>query len=112
MTASPKHLFDAAQSRPGGAPVDPVTDPWGVRRAENLLTSLEGILSARVVTTPLGEVSEIHILAQAGQALQAEGLRLIQVRRGWDSRFWPHATAGFFAFRKQIPALLEQEGVR
>jgi hypothetical protein len=41
-------------------------DPWGVRRAENLLTSLEGIISARVVTTPLGEVSEIHILAQAG----------------------------------------------
>jgi hypothetical protein len=47
--------------------VDPAADPWGVRRAENLLTSLEGILSARVVTTPLGEVSEIHILAQAGQ---------------------------------------------
>lgn len=41
-------------------------DPWGVRRAENLLTTLEGVLSARVVTTPLGEVSEIHILAQAG----------------------------------------------
>ncbi|MGE0354952.1 MAG: hypothetical protein AB7Q69_17200 [Gemmatimonadales bacterium] len=37
-----------------------------MRRAENLLTSLEGVLSARVVTTPLGEVSEIHILAQAG----------------------------------------------
>ena len=29
-------------------------DPWGVRRAENLLTTLEGVLSARVVTTPLG----------------------------------------------------------
>ena len=50
-----------AVPRPDGAP-----DPWGVRRAENLLTSLEGILSARVVTTPLGEVSEVHILAQAG----------------------------------------------
>jgi hypothetical protein len=47
-------------------------DPWGVRRAENLLTSLEGVLSARVVTTPLGEVSEVHILAQAG--LQAKQL--------------------------------------
>jgi hypothetical protein len=47
-------------------------DPWGVRRAENLLTSLEGILSARVVTTPLGEVSEVHVLAQAG--LQAKQL--------------------------------------
>jgi hypothetical protein len=41
-------------------------DPWGVRRAENLLTTLEGVLSARVVTTPLGEVSEIHILASSG----------------------------------------------
>jgi hypothetical protein len=41
---------------------------WGVRRAENLLTSLSGVLSARVVTTPLGEVSEVHILAQAGVA--------------------------------------------
>jgi hypothetical protein len=47
-------------------PADSVPDPWGVRRAENLLTSLEGILSARVVTTPLGEVSEVHVLAQSG----------------------------------------------
>ena len=54
------------------APADSMPDPWGVRRAENLLTSLEGVLSARVVTTPLGEVSEVHILAQAG--LQAKQL--------------------------------------
>jgi hypothetical protein len=60
--------------QPGPAPrapsvppaADAIPDPWGVRRAENLLTSLEGILSARVVTTPLGEVSEVHVLAQAG----------------------------------------------
>ena len=54
-----------APSRTGGA-FDNAPDPWGVRRAENLLTSLEGVLSARVVTTPLGEVSEVHVLAQAG----------------------------------------------
>jgi hypothetical protein len=53
-------------SRPGAS--ESIPDPWGVRRAENLLTSLEGILSARVVTTPLGEVSEVHVLAQAGLA--------------------------------------------
>jgi hypothetical protein len=53
-------------SRAGAA--ESIPDPWGVRRAENLLTSLEGILSARVVTTPLGEVSEVHVLAQAGLA--------------------------------------------
>lgn len=54
-----------AANRAGGA-FDNAPDPWGVRRAENLLTSLEGVLSARVVTTPLGEVSEVHVLAQAG----------------------------------------------
>lgn len=66
MTASPHPLFGTGAGRPSAAPAEPATDPWGVRRAENLLTSLEGILSARVVTTPLGEVSEIHILASNG----------------------------------------------
>lgn len=53
-------------TKAGPAVPDGMPDPWGVRRAENLLTTLEGVLSARVVTTPLGEVSEIHVLAQAG----------------------------------------------
>ena len=58
---------DAPKSAAGGPfGSDAMPDPWGVRRAENLLTTLEGVLSARVVTTPLGEVSEVHILAQAG----------------------------------------------
>ena len=62
---SPRQPTTAAPNRPP-ASSDGAPDPWGVRKAENLLTSLEGILSARVVTTPLGEVSEVHILAQAG----------------------------------------------
>lgn len=67
MTASPQQFFDASNARPGGSPVDPATDPWGVRKAENLLTSLEGVLSARVEVTPLGEVAAIHVLAANGQ---------------------------------------------
>jgi len=46
-------------------PMTPTPDPWGVKRAENLIASLTGILSARVVVTPLGEVSEIHVLTRA-----------------------------------------------
>lgn len=58
-------------STPGGMAGEPGTnptaaDPWGVRRAEQLLASLEGVLSARIVTSPLGEVSEVHVLAQSG----------------------------------------------
>ena len=56
----------SVRSGPASLESPSAPDPWGVRRAENLLTSLEGVLSARVVTTPLGEVSEIHVLAQAG----------------------------------------------
>jgi len=63
---SPKSAAPQQPDRPGTA--ESLPDPWGVRRAENLLTSLEGILSARVVTTPLGEVSEVHVLAQSGLA--------------------------------------------
>ena len=43
-------------------------DPWGVKRAENLLTSLQGVLSARVEVSPVGEVNAVHILSQAGTA--------------------------------------------
>lgn len=45
-----------------------VSDPWGVKRAENLISSLQGVLSARVVVSPLGEVTEIHVLAEPGIA--------------------------------------------
>ena len=60
--------YQPGRTTPSGGLGGEAPDPWGVRRAENLLTTLEGILSARVVTTPLGEVSEIHILAQSGLA--------------------------------------------
>jgi len=66
-TGSPIPPAQGSERRNSGSQ-ESIPDPWGVRRAENLLTSLEGILSARVVTTPLGEVSEVHILAQAGLA--------------------------------------------
>jgi len=59
-----------AETAGGGAESEPLAftaagqgpDPWGVKRAENLIASLTGVLSARVVVTPQGEVSEIHVL--------------------------------------------------
>jgi hypothetical protein len=47
-------------------PGKPAHDPWGVKRAEKLLTSLQGVLSARVVANAQGEVTEVHVLVQAG----------------------------------------------
>ncbi|TVQ53428.1 MAG: deoxyribodipyrimidine photolyase [Rhodobacteraceae bacterium] len=33
-------------------------------------------------------------------------VRVAMVRRQWDDAVWPHATAGFFRVKKEIPALL------
>ena len=39
--------------------------------------------------------------------LRKQGIHVIEVRRAYDTRAWPHATAGFFKFKKKIPKLLE-----
>ena len=36
------------------------------------------------------------------------GITLCEQRRAWDEAIWPHATAGFFKVRKQIPRILDQ----
>ncbi|MFM2410319.1 MAG: hypothetical protein RL481_1147 [Pseudomonadota bacterium] len=38
--------------------------------------------------------------------LAANGIRLVQLRRDWDSKAWPAATAGFFKVKAKIPALI------
>lgn len=48
--------------------VERVPDPWGVKRAENLLTSLQGVLSARVEVSPIGEVTAVHVLTHSGMS--------------------------------------------
>src|SRR2546426_1215176 len=54
----------------------PPPDPWGVKRAENLIASLTGVLSTRVVVTPLGEISEIHVLTTNDVQAKQVGLNI------------------------------------
>ncbi|MEJ6389145.1 FAD-binding domain-containing protein [Gymnodinialimonas ulvae] len=42
--------------------------------------------------------------------LDAEGITLTEVRRTWDNAAWPHATHGFFRFKKTIPDLVAKLG--
>ncbi|HKA59620.1 MAG TPA: hypothetical protein VKD28_13460 [Gemmatimonadales bacterium] len=65
MTSNPQEPLQVGPPLgPPGSPGQP--DPWGMKRIENLITTLTGVLSARVVVTPLGEVSEVHVLTRAG----------------------------------------------
>src|SRR5438552_16903594 len=75
-TRLPRETSDLIPSKPAPTPdgpfEDPIaltpppkaTDPWGVKRVENLLTTLTSVLSARVVVTPPGELSETDVLTQ------------------------------------------------
>jgi len=40
-------------------------EAWTLRRAEQLITSLSGVLSARIVASRGGEIEEIHVLTTA-----------------------------------------------
>ena len=61
MTSNPSPASDQPNSPLNGS----TPDPWGMKRLENLIVGLTGVLSARVVSTPLGEVSEVHVLTKS-----------------------------------------------
>ena len=50
-------------------------------------------------------------LDEASPALVKKGITLCEWQRDWDTAIWPHATAGFFKVKKNIPRILEQAGL-
>jgi hypothetical protein len=65
VTSNPSPTSDQPNLPSGGGSGGGTPDPWGMKRVENLITGLTGVLSARVVVTPLGEVSEVHVLTRS-----------------------------------------------
>ncbi len=47
-------------------------------------------------------------LDEAAPALAKAGITLCEWRRDWDTAIWPHATAGFFKVKQNIPRILEK----
>lgn len=60
--------------------------------------SLEAIYTARL---PVGPVR-----TRLFEALRSVNIQLIEVTREYDRLCWPHASAGFFKLKKQIPDIL------
>jgi len=68
--------------------------------------------NVRQIVTPYAPVGPTaDALARLTPELAREGITLAQPRREWDSRFWPHATKGFFAFKERIPSELRAMGL-
>ncbi len=60
------------------------------------------IVTAYVTRGPLRDWIE-----EATPYLAARGITLCEWRRDWDAAIWPHATAGFFKVKQQIPRILD-----
>jgi deoxyribodipyrimidine photo-lyase len=86
-----------------GAPEDrlPVTD---LPTAIVDWARAKGLTQLLTPYAPVGPVADRIALMQ--QACTAAGIRLVPIRRPWDSRAWPHATRGFFQFKSHIPGLV------
>jgi hypothetical protein len=64
-STSPSRVPGDDQPESPATPLPGAPDPWGIKRAENLIASLTGVLSARLVVSPVGEVTEVHVLTQS-----------------------------------------------
>jgi deoxyribodipyrimidine photo-lyase len=62
---------------------------------------------ARQIVTPyISQGPMQDFMAQATPSLAARGIALCEWRRDYDAALWPHATAGFFKVRQNIPDIL------
>ena len=68
-----------------------------------------GVSIVASAEAPVGPVADA--LDALESALGKRGIRLQRLRRDWDSRFWPRATRGFFAFREHIADELRALGM-
>lgn len=49
-----------------------------------------------------------QVLPTLENELRKKGIELVCQRHWWDEHFYPHAQAGFFRFKKAIPAAIDQ----
>jgi hypothetical protein len=68
--------------------------------------SVDKLVTAQVPVGPSRQTFETFV---AG--LEGSGVAAVEVRRDWDSAFWPYARAGFFKVKERIPETLERLGL-
>ncbi|MGI9522154.1 MAG: FAD-binding domain-containing protein, partial [Hyphomicrobiaceae bacterium] len=92
-------------SRHFGLVVDTPTeaDDWHSNLSE--FAHANGVNSIVTSYAPVGPVAEK--LAAVRGSLTRQGVSLFERRREYDELAWPHASRGFFALKKKIPAILE-----
>jgi deoxyribodipyrimidine photo-lyase len=77
----------------------------------NLAQMAEASGAKQVITSYLPEGYLRDWINDAIPALNAAGISFAELHRPWDALIWPHATAGFFKVKKNIPNILSKAGL-
>ncbi len=75
-------------------------EDWARRHAINTIVT---------AYAPVGPVA--NRLVDISQGLQNKGIRLVQIRRAYDTLAWPHGTRGFFAMKEKVPGIIQRLGI-
>ncbi|MEL6121111.1 MAG: FAD-binding domain-containing protein [Pseudomonadota bacterium] len=67
--------------------------------------------AAQIITPYIPEGYTRDWIGEAMPHLAAKSIQLTEWRRNWDALIWPHATAGFFKVKKNIPSILDDAGL-
>ena len=90
-----------------GAPVMALAKPSpGEAVALCRAHGVEKLVTVQVPVGPARATYESFVAELAGS-----GVAAVEVRRDWDSAFWPYARAGFFKVKERIPETLERLGL-
>lgn len=73
------------------------------------LCRAQGVDKLVIAQVPIGPSRQTFEAFVAG--LEGSGVAAMEVRRDWDSAFWPYARAGFFKVKERIPETLERLGL-
>jgi deoxyribodipyrimidine photo-lyase len=80
--------------------------------APDILAKWAASLGARQIVTPYVPRGPLYDWVEEAKAkLAAQGITLAEWRRDWDGAIWPHATAGFFKVKTEIPRILQHLGM-
>jgi deoxyribodipyrimidine photo-lyase len=82
-------------------------ESWEARDPADLIRHAVKLGARQIATAYVPEGPLRDWLDAAAPMRRSAGIALTEWHRDWDRSIWPHATAGFFRVKKQIPRLIE-----
>ena len=73
---------------------------------DSLVDGLKAAGAKQIITPYMTRGPLFDLLTKGQQQLGQQDVRFTELKREWDTLVWPHAKAGFFRVKKQIPAVL------